>query len=290
MCAYRIFADSCVDMPDAMAKELGLEIIPLGLNLNGKTYKNYLDGREIDFKAFYAELRNGKTATTNAVNIGEYIEALEPTLAEGTDILLVAFSSALSTTYNSAVMATDELRAKYPERKILVVDSLSASMGFGLLMWYAANLQKEGKSMEEVRDWLEANKLHLSHWFTVDDLNHLKRGGRVSGATALIGTMLGIKPVLHVDNEGRLINVGKARGRKASLMALLDHMQATAIDISNQTVFLSHGDCEEEIQWLAQEIKNRFGVKEVIHNYIGPVIGAHSGAGTVAVFFLASER
>ena len=213
-------------------------------------------------------------------------------LQAGKDVLVVAFSSGLSATCNSARIAAQELSEQYPDRKIYVVDSLCASLGQGLLVWYAARMKAEGKSMEEVRDWLEENKLHLCHWFTVDDLHFLKRGGRISPATAVVGTMLSIKPVMHVDDEGRLIKVGTARGRNASLKALVDHMEETAIDPSAQTVFISHGDCLEDVNKVVEDVKRRFGIpaERFVINNVGPVIGAHSGPGTVALFFLGSKR
>ena len=183
-----------------------------------------------------------------------------------------------------------ELGEQYPERKFFVVDTLCASLGQGLLVWHAARRRERGDSIEAVRDWVEENKLHLCHWFTVDDLMFLKRGGRVSAATAMVGTMLSIKPVLHVDDEGHLIKVGTARGRKASLKALVDHMEETAIGPGEQTIFISHGDCEEDAKQVAEDVKARFGVKTVLINHVGPVIGAHSGPGTVALFFLGAHR
>jgi len=188
------------------------------------------------------------------------------------------------------VIAAEELREKYPDRKIYTVDTLAASLGQGLLVWYAAQMRAQGKTIEEVRDWVEDNKLNLCHWFTVDDLNHLKRGGRVSAATALVGTMLAIKPVLHVDDEGHLINVGKVRGRAAALKALVDEMEKTAINPSEQTVFISHGDSEEDARKVADMVQERFGVQVKVIDYVGPVIGAHAGPGVIALFFLGSKR
>lgn len=235
-------------------------------------------------------LRDGEMATTAAVNVGEFTALLEPMLQAGKDVLILAFSSGLSATYQSSAIAVEELAAKYPERKIYTVDTLCASLGQGLLVWYAVQEKNKGGSIEAVRDWAEAHKLNLCHWFTVDDLHFLKRGGRVSAATAVVGSMLQIKPVLHVDNEGHLINMGKARGRHASLTALVDHMEQTAIDPGAQTVFISHGDCLEEAERVADDVRKRFGVKEIIINNVGPVIGAHSGPGTMALFFMGRER
>jgi len=244
----------------------------------------------MDPHQFYDLLRAGKTATTSAVNVAQFTEAMEPHLQEGKDVLVLAFSSGLSTTYNSAAIAADDLKEKYPDRKIYVVDTLCASMGQGMLVYLAARERAKGRSIEEVRDWAEANKMSIAHQFTVNDLFHLKRGGRVSAATAVVGTMLAIKPVLHVDNEGHLINIGKVRGRGASLKALVDNMEKTVIDPENQTIFISHGDCWEDAQAVADMVKERFGVKEVIMNYVGPVIGAHTGPGVVALFYIAKER
>ena len=207
---------------------------------------NYPDNREMDPHLFYQRLRAGEVATTAAVNMNQYVEAIEPLLQAGRDVLVLAFSSGLSATFQSSKLAVEELSEKYPERKLYTVDTLCASLGQGLLVWYAARMKNEGRGIGAVRDWLEENKLHLCHWFTVDDLHFLKRGGRISSATAVLGTMLSIKPVMHVDDEGHLTKVGTARGRNASLKALVDHMAETAIDPAGQTVFISHGDCEED--------------------------------------------
>ena len=290
MSEYVIVTDSSADLTAGMAEELGVEVLPLSFMVKGQTYRNYPDIREMDPGAFYAMLRAGEMATTAAVNVADYTSALEPLLEQGKDVLVLAFSSGLSATYQSSVIAVEELRARFPERKIFTVDTLCASLGQGLLVYLAAKKQQAGASIEEVRDWAEENKLHLCHWFTVDDLHFLKRGGRISAATAVLGSMLHIKPVLHVDDEGHLINMGKARGRGASLTALVDHMEETAIDPASQVVFISHGDCLADAEKVAADVKKRFGVKEVVINHVGPVIGAHSGPGTLALFFLGSRR
>ena len=292
MSDYVLLTDSSADLTAELVAELGVEVLPLSFHMGDKTYRNWPDNREIDPKDFYRRLRAGETATTSAVNVSDYTEAVEPLVQAGRDVLIIAFSSGLSATCHSAQIAAQELSERYPDRKIWVVDSLCASLGQGLLVWYAARMKAQGKSMEEVRDWLEDNKLHLCHWFTVDDLHFLKRGGRISPATAVVGTMLSIKPVMHVDDEGRLIKVGTARGRNASLKALVDHMEETAIDPSAQTVFISHGDCLEDVNKVVEEVKRRFGIPDerFVINNVGPVIGAHSGPGTVALFFLGSKR
>ena len=287
---FAIVTDSAGDMCAQMAQELDVTILPLRFMMQGVERADWPDHREMDIKTFFNLLRKGEQATTSALNANDYMEMLTPILEGGQDVLILGFSSGLSTTYQSGVMAAEELREKYPQRKIYTVDTLAASLGQALLVWYAAKLREEGKSIEEVRDWVEDNKLHLAHWFTVDDLNHLKRGGRVSATTALLGTMLSIKPVLHVDNEGHLISMSKARGRTASMKALVDQMEKTAINPTEQTVFICHGDCEEDAQKLADMVKERMGVEVAHIGSIGPVIGAHSGPGTLAVFFLGSER
>ena len=287
---FSIITDSSCDLPAEMANDMELTVLPLSFNLMDMEYYNYLDWRQISSKDFYSHIRDGEKCTTSAVNVDAFIKAIEPKLQNGEDVLCLAFSSGLSNTYNAAKLACEELSPKYPDRKVYAVDTLCASMGEGLMVYLAAQEKKNGKSIEEVRDFVEENKLHLCHWFTVEDLNHLKRGGRISAATALIGTMLSFKPVLHVDDEGHLINVGKARGRRASLTALVDHMEKNAIDPASQTVFISHGDSQEDADFVAEEVKNRLGVKNVVINYVGPVIGAHSGPGTIALFFLGSKR
>ncbi len=288
MSDFVIVTDSSADLSAEMVAELGLEVLPLSFTVQGKTYHNYPDGREMDLNAFYRMLREGEMATTSAVNVAEYTAMLEPLLQAGKDVLVLAFSSGLSTTYQSSVIAVNELSEQYPDRKIYTVDTLCASMGQGLLVWLAAQERKRGQSIEAVRDWVEENKLRLCHWFTVDDLHFLKRGGRISAATAVVGTMLSIKPVLHVDDEGHLISMGKARGRGASLTALVDHMEQTATDVD--TVFISHGDCLADAEKVAADVRKRFGTRDVVINTIGPVIGAHAGPGTVALFFLGTKR
>ena len=287
---YVIMTDSCCDLPAELAKELELEVLPLRLELGDREYRNLLDGSEIGFTEFYEEVRGGAMPVTSAVNVGEFDAAMRPILEAGKDILCLCFSSALSTTYQSAVIAAKELEEAFPERKVCVVDSLCASMGQGLFVWLCAQEKKKGKTLEELRDYAEGAKANVCHWFTVDDLNHLKRGGRVSAAAALFGTMLSVKPVLHVDDQGRLIPMEKCRGRKASLLALVDHMEKTVVDPERYPVFISHGDCREEAEFLAEEIRRRFGVKDIRISYVGPVIGSHTGTGVMALFFVGRSR
>lgn len=287
---YIIVTDSSCDLTPALAEEAQIVVIPLHLTMEGKEYKNYLDGGEIDSSAFYAKLRDGVTASTSAVNPEVFTESFEKILKDGKDVLYLGFSSGLSSTFHASTIAAEDLTSKYPDSKIYCVDTLAASLGQGLLVYLAAEKKKDGATIEEVRDFVEQNKLHLCHWFTVDDLNHLKRGGRVSATTALVGTMLNIKPILHVDDEGHLINVGKVRGRKASIESMLTHMKESAVNPSDQTVFISHGDCEEDALTLKRMVEKEFSPKRIEINTIGPVIGAHSGPGTLALFFLGDKR
>lgn len=290
MSQFVIVTDSSADLSHEMVQALGVEVLPLAFTMEGKTYYNYTDNRDMAPKEFYRRLAAGAVATTNAVNVGQAIEGIEPLLQAGKDVLTLAFSSGLSATYSSMQIAVDELAEKYPERKVYAVDTLCASLGQGLLVWYAAQERKKGRTIEEVRDWAEANKLSLCHQFTVDDLHFLKRGGRISATTAVVGSMLQIKPVLHVDDEGHLINIGKARGRQSSLKALVDKMEKTVTEAGKQTVFISHGDCLEDAEAVAQMVRERFGTQDIRINYVGPVIGAHSGPGTLALFYLGTQR
>ncbi|MBU5435191.1 DegV family protein [Pseudoflavonifractor sp. MSJ-37] len=290
MSEYAIVTDSAADMDAAMAQELGVTVLPLSFTIEDHTYEDHPDRRDMPIETFYAKLRAGKMATTSAVNVAQFTDAIEPLLQAGKDVLVLAFSSGLSTTYNSSAIAVEELRERYPERKVFTVDTLCASMGQALLVWHAVRLQREGKTIEEVRDWAEANKLQLCHWVAVDDLAHLKRGGRISATTAFVGGMLSIKPIIHVDDEGHLINVGKVRGRRASLERLVDELGKRIEHPEDQTIFISHSDCLEDAKVVGEGAKARFGVKDVVYGYIGPVIGAHTGPGTVALFFLGTER
>lgn len=290
MSEFVLMTDSSADLSQEMVQELGVTVLPLSFTIQGKVYRNYPDNREMDLPLFYDMLRAGELATTSAVNVAEYTQAVEPILQEKKDVLILAFSSGLSSTYQASVLAAEELREKYPDRKIYTVDTLCASLGQGLLVYLAVQEQRKGKNIEEVRDWAESTKLHLCHQFTVDDLHFLKRGGRISATTAVVGSMLQIKPVLHVDNEGRLVSIGKARGRQASLKALVDKMEKTVTEEGKKTVFISHGDCRKDAVAVADMVRERFGTQDIRINYVGPVIGAHSGPGTLALFYLGTER
>ena len=287
---YIIMTDSCCDLTDHMAKELELTVVPLTVHIDSQDYPNLLDGSAISFEDFYSKIRAGKLATTSAANVGQFQDAMRPILAAGKDIVSINFSSALSTTYQSASIAAQDMKEELPDANVYVVDSLSASLGQGLLLYLAVQKKREGLSAQELVHWVEDNKLHIDHWFTVDDLNYLKMGGRVSATTAFLGTMLSIKPVMHTSDEGKLIPMSKARGRKASLQALIDKVAELGIEPSEQTMFICHADCEVEARAVAEELKARYGVKEVYINYIGPVIGSHTGPNTMGLFFYGTKR
>ena len=286
---YTIVTDSSCHLPAPLLEKMGIRVVPLAVNLDGKTYFNYPDGRAIGFEEYYAQLRSGKQATTSAVNMSLFRTVMEAELIAGHDVLYLGFSSGLSGTFNAGAMAARELQEEYPEFELIAVDTLCACMGQGLLVYLAALEKAGGKSMHEVRDFVEAQKLHICHWYTVDDLQHLKRGGRIGGTTARLGTMLNIKPVMNMDNEGKLAAVSKARGRAAALRALVEKMGEQAIEPEKQTVFIAHADCYDDAHKVAEMVHERFGSKSLI-NYIGPVIGAHAGPGTVALFFVGKER
>ena len=284
---YVIITDSTCDLTSDYLNELDVKVIPLKFIYEEKSY---YDGTGMSYKDFYNLLREKKNVKTSQVNTETFIKEFEPYLNQQMDILYIAFSSALSGTFSCAEIAKNELIEQYPERKIIIVDSRSASMGEGLLVYYAAQKKKEGLSIDDLSDWIEKNKFNVCHWFTVDDLFHLKRGGRVSSASALLGSMLGIKPILHVDNAGKLIPTEKVRGRKAALISLVDHMKNSAEVTPNDIVFISHGDALADANFVKDLILKNFDVKEVKINYIGSVIGAHAGPGTVALFFMGKNR
>ncbi|WP_294569747.1 DegV family protein [uncultured Subdoligranulum sp.] len=287
---YVLFTESTCDLTPDLVREMDVQVLPMTFTLDGQCYRNYPDNRELAPKAFYDKLRNGSMSTTSQVAISDYEEAFTPFLEAGKDILYLAFSSGLSGTYQASKVAIEELQEKFPGRRIVSIDSLQASMGEGLFAYTLAMMRKEGATMDALIDYAEKNTQRFCAWFTVSDLMFLKRGGRLSGAAAVAGTLLGIKPVLHVDAEGHLIAMEKVRGRRASLDALVKHFAATADkNYGEMTVFVSHGDCLEDAQYVADKVK-AYGVHRICIGDIGPVIGAHSGPGTVALFFLGGPR
>ena len=289
MSEYVITTDNNSDLPEKYLKDHGVGCMYLSYSMDGK---NYTHGNFLPEHEFYEAMRNGSMPTTAQVNPENAKALLEPYLKEGKDILHIAFSSALSGTYNSSRIAAEELMEEYTDRRIIVVDSLSASLGQGLLVWLAQQKKELGQTLEDVADWVEKNKLKMVHLFTVDDLNHLYRGGRVSRTTAIVGSMLNIKPVLHVDNEGKLTAIGKVRGRKKALQELVKLMDEKigSFGADCDTIFISHGDCEQDAQYVAAKVKEKYNIKNIVINQVGATIGAHSGPGTMALFFVGDVR
>lgn len=284
---FVITVNSTVDLPREWVEERNITVIPLKYTIDGQTYT---DMYGLTGKQFFAKLREGKMSITSQVNPDEAKDVLEPFLKEGKDILYLGFSSGLSGTYNSVRIAGEELAEQYPEAKIITIDTLCACLGEGLLLYKVLELRKEGKNIDEIAQWVEANKLHICHNVTVDDLNHLHRGGRVSKATAIVGTMVQIKPIIHVDNEGKLQVIAKERGRKKSLNKIVDMAVEQSKGWDNDIVMITHGDCIEEAEYVAELAKEKLGAKEVLINNIGTVIGSHTGPGVVAIFFMGNQR
>ena len=285
---YVIFTDSACDIVPSLLAEWGVRCVSLAFRFD-HIDRDFLND-EMPIGEFYQYMRDGHVAKTNAVNAETFREAFEPVLKEGTDILYLGFSSGLSTTFNQGRLAAEELSAQYPDRKVIAIDTLCASAGEGLLVKLVLDQKNRGAALEEAAAYAETIIPKLAHWFTVEDLVYLKRGGRVSPAVALVGGILNIKPIMHVDDEGHLIKVGTIRGRKASLNALADKLMETADDPQNGTFFISHGDCMKDVETLCDLLREKGANKIEIITNVGTVIGAHSGPGTMALFFLAKQR
>lgn len=288
--SFRIVTDSCANLTDKQIKDYGVDILSLKYYIKGKEYNSYVKGVATDYAETYRLLREKEMITTSLLSREDCDKMLIPILQSGDDVLIISFSSGLSGTYQNVRLAVEDYKLEFPDRKIIVVDSLCAALGEGLLVHYVAKLRSEGKSIEEVALWAENNKLSIAHIFTIEDLFFLKRGGRLSGTSAVVGTLLGIKPLLHMADDGKLYVTGKARGRKAAIAHLVDSLEAKGKDIEGQDIFIVHGDCEDDAKTLGNAIKERYGVGDIVYNLIDPVIAAHAGPGTLAVFFLAKER
>ena len=288
MSEFVIYTDSACDIPEETLAEWGVAYSSLTYTFEGdpREYGNY----ELPYREFYDRVRKGGVARTSAVNAETFLHGFEQILLEEKDILYVGFSSGLSSTCSDAGIAANELRKKFPERDIRCVDTRAASAGFGLLLWMTVECKRSGGTLDECEQLLRDNRFRLCHWFTVEDLVYLKRGGRISAATAFVGNMLSFKPVLHMDDAGHLINRFKVRGRKASLEALADKYGELALDKAGGTVFISHGDCEDDVRKLADILRERYGAEVSKTVFVGPVIGAHSGPGTIALFFVGKHR
>ena len=284
---FVIVSDSTVDLPKEYLQSKQVPIISLSYIMDGVTYEE-MDG--LSHKEFFEKLRAGSLPTTSQINPEQAREALELFAKEGKDILYIGFSSGLSGSYNSVRMAAEDLKEEYPDINIITIDSLCACMGEGLLLYKALELKEHGMSMEEIAKWVEANKLHICHNVTVDDLNHLHRGGRISKTTAVVGSMIKIKPIIHMSDEGKLVVIGKERGRKKSLVSIVDRMEKQMQGYDNDIVMITHGDCIEDAEFVKKQVEERFGIHNVMINGIGSVIGSHTGAGVMAVFFMGDKR
>lgn len=287
---YVIMTDSSCDLPAEMADGMGLKVVPLTVSIGGRDYLNELDGRELKPSDFYGMLRNGAFGETSVPSVELFSDTMESILKNGGDVLYIGFSSSLSGTYNSGRIAAEIMRERYPEQKIITVDSLCASLGQGLLLELTVKEKKNGATIEEAAKFAENTKLSICHWFTVADLKFLHRGGRIDAVTAAVGTMLNIKPVMHMDDQGKLVPVYKVRGSKALLSKLCGLVRETGVDYERQTVYISHGDSPEDAQALAEALRGELGISSFIINEVGPVIGAHSGPGTLALFFVGKTR
>ena len=288
--SFSIISDSCANLTNKLISEYDVKIVSLTYSVGGTEYLGYVEGEEFDYKGYYQLLRSKEHIKTSLVSFERVENALKAELDKGNDVLYLSFSSALSGSCQVARNCIEDIKEDYPDRKIILVDTLQASMGQGLMVKYASDKRKEGLSIEETAAWLEENKQNFVALFTVDDLFFLKRGGRLSGTVAVVGTILNIKPVLHVDSEGRLVNTGTVRGRAKSIDALINRMGEIGTDLENQDIFMVHGDCIEEAEAAAKKMKELYNVKSVTINYVDQVISSHSGPGTLAIFFMGSER
>ena len=286
---YVISTTSTADLTAEFCSEHGIDIDYLTYTIDGVDYKDDIN-ESMSYNEFYSGMRNGRMSSTGACNIEQATQLFEKYAKEGVDVLHISFSSGLSSTYNNEYIAAQDVMERYPDTNIIVLDSLCASRGQGLLVYYAVMMKEKGCSIDEVSDWVENNKLHLCHQFTVDDLNHLHRGGRVSKTVAVVGSIVNVKPVLHVDNEGKLIPLKNVRGRKKSLITLVDNMLEQIDGYDNEMVYIGHGDCIEDAEFVKELVMTKTGINNVDIGYIGSVIGSHAGPGTVALFFLGNER
>lgn len=284
---FVIVTDSTTDLPKAYYEEKGVAVVSLSYIMDGVTYEdmNGLSGKE-----FFDKIREGTMPTTSQINPEQAKAALEPFVKEGKEVLYIGFTSGLSGSYNSVRIAAEELMEDYPDEKIVVIDSLCASMGEGLLLYKAVELKEQGKTLEEIAQWIEDNKLYICHDVTIDDLYHLHRGGRVSKTSAVVGTIIKIKPIIHVNDEGKLIVIGKERGRKKAMLSLIDRMEEKSKGFENNVVMIVHGDAQEDAEFLATEIRERFGIENIIINGIGAVIGSHTGPGVVSIFYMGERN
>ena len=291
MADYMITSDTSCDFPLEYVQQHQLPVVSLFYSIDGVSGSNGCPSSE-ELKTFYDKMRQGAQTKTQQASIEDTEAVFREVLQQGKDLLHIAFSSGLSGTANAARLAADNLREEFPDRKIEVIDSLCASLGQGLLVDYALRMQQQGKTMEETAQWVKEHIQNLCHLFTVEDLKYLQRGGRISKTTALLGTMIGIKPVLHVDEQGKLVPIAKVRGRKQSIQALVQHMEEKVGRFlpQNDTIYISHGDCMEDALYLAELVKEKFGIVKAMIHHIGPVIGSHAGPGALTLSFMGESK
>lgn len=287
---YKIVTDSCANLTLSQIKEYDVEVISLKYNMGDKEYDSYVKGEETEYSEVYKRLRAKEMIKTSLASRADCDVVIPSILENGDDVLVLAFSSGLSGTYQSIKLAAEDYKEMYPDRKIIVVDTLCASLGQGMAVHYAAKLKKEGKTIEEVANFIEENKLRICHVFTIDDLFFLKRTGRLSGTGAVLGTVMGIKPLLKMYDDGKLYVTGKVRGRKATIEHLINSVGENAVELEKQDIFIVHGDCIEDAKYIEKEIKKRYNIKNVVYNMIDPVIASHAGPGTLAIFYMSDKR
>lgn len=284
---YVITVNSTVDLPNEWLEERNVPVVRLKYTIDGETY---IDGKGLSSKEFFDKIREGHMAETSQVNPEDAKEVFIPLLKEGKDILHIAFSSGLSGTCNSMRIAAEELREDYPESKIIIIDSLCACLGEGLLLYKALQQKEKGLTIDELAQWIEENKLHICHNVAVDDLFHLQRGGRVSKATAIIGSAIQIKPIIHMDEKGSLQVIGKKRGRKSALHTIVDMTIEQSKGWDNDIIMITHGDCIDDAKYVAGLVKEKMGIDNILINNIGTVIGSHTGPGVIALFNMGNKR
>ncbi|MCR5609475.1 MAG: DegV family protein [Lachnospiraceae bacterium] len=289
---YVIITDSSCDLPNSIVEEYNLYVEPLAVRVDDKEYKNYPDQRDITFEEFFKKVKEGAKVATSATNVYDYTSEMEPLLEAGKDILILSFDSAISNTYNASRMATEEMQEKYPDRKIICIDTLCAALGQGIIVYLAAQMKKEGKTIEEVAEFVEANKLRITTWVTVDDLGYLKRGGRISATSEMIGSMLKIKPIIVLNDEGKLISHSKLRGRKLALKFIADKLVEDLKNSDRKIFAIGHAECLDEAKEVEKMVREQFPDEELecIIEYVGPVIGAHIGPGALVGFAFGQKR
>lgn len=286
---FEIVTDSSANLTDELIEQYGIHVLSLTIRVDDRDFPSYKNGKMTDRKMFYDMMRDGKELFTSQINPADCASVFNEILSRGNDVLYVCFSSTLSGTHQVASLTAEDMEPAYPGRKIRILNSLAAAFGEGILAISAAQMRDEGATIDETYEWLNANKLRVCHWFTVDDLKYLKRGGRIPATTQIVGTMLNIKPIFHMDNNGKLTPVGKVRGRKTALNELVDRLAGQIVEPEKQTLFIAHADCPDDAKYLEERL-SEFKPVNIVTAYLDPVIGSHTGPGTISVYFFGKER